>query len=314
MPALKRIKIYKNFSFRRNTRFGFGGFTKYYCVVRNKRDLVEALKFSNQNNIPYFVIGSGTNILPPSGRKELLVVKNKIEYFRNNSNSTYEVGSGNNLDKLIDRFNLLGLSGLEKMAGIPGTVGGAIRGNAGAYGQEIKNVVDSVYIFDGVKFGWLSKRGCLFRYRESVFKNNPQLIIISVKLRLKRSKPELIKKISREIRSLRFKKYPKNIKCAGSYFKNILLRDILDKKNKDRIRKEFKDSIKNGKVPAGKIIDFLGLRGKKVGGVKISDHHGNLVVNLGNGTPEQVATLAKLIKDSVLREFKLKLEEEVVIV
>ena len=195
------------------------------------------------------------------------------------------------LGELVNILAKTGLSGLEWAAGIPGTVGGAIFGNAGAFNKSMKDVVKSVEALEvkneKCKVKNFKNRDCKFSYRDSIFKNNKNLIILSVTLQMKRGdKKEIENKIKKNLEQ-RNKTQPLNFPSGGSIFKN---------------------------PPgffAGELVKRCGLKGKKIGNVKISEKHSNFIVNLGNGKAKDVIKLIKLIKQKVKKKFGVTLEEEI---
>ena len=199
---------------------------------------------------------------------------------------TVYAGAGSNLLDFIKKINRHGFRGMEKMAGIPGTVAGAIYGNAGAYGQEIKDNIFRVRIFDGEKIKWISKNKCKFGYRSSIFKKNPNFIVLSCKLKLKKENKEKIKERTREILDHRKSHHPFN-PSAGSIFKN------------------FKH------VRARDLIEKAGLKGKQIGEAQISQLHANFIVNCGGAKAKDVLKLINLAKKEVKNKFGIKLEEEI---
>jgi len=238
------------------------------------------------------------------------------------------------LGKIVNESVKAGLTGLEWAAGIPGTVGGAVRGNAGAFGGTMGEVVESVNAFEisnfpaspklqrGEQFpisnkipnpksqniSIFSKKNCKFGYRDSIFKQNPNFIILSVKLKLsKGDKTESGKKI-KEILAMRKEKQPMVFPSAGSFFKNPIVKD---KKLIKAFEIDTGQKIKDNKIPAPWLVEEAGLKGKKIGGAMVSKKHANFIVNTGNATAEDVITLAAVIKSRVRNKFGIQLQEEV---
>ncbi|MDO8574776.1 MAG: FAD-binding protein, partial [bacterium] len=149
------------------TTIKIGGPAKYFFIARNEKNLIKVIKWAGKNKVRWYVVGEGSNFIPGDKGFNGLIIKNQIKNFQKTGNKIC-VGAGNNLLEFILKVNKLGLAGMEKMAGIPGTVGGAIYGCAGAYGQEIKDCLVGVRIYDGKTTRWLSKNQCRFNYRESI--------------------------------------------------------------------------------------------------------------------------------------------------
>jgi UDP-N-acetylmuramate dehydrogenase len=195
--------------------------------------------------------------------------------------------------------------------GIPGTLGGAINGNAGAFNESISDCVESVNVLEitdkEVKEKSLSKKECEFEYRSSKFKKNNNIIILEVMLKLKKGDPEVIKnKIKLNIEK-RIKKQPKDF-SAGSIFKNYY-----GKISENLIGDDDELKIFNEKeiIPAGILIDRCGLKGKMIGDAKISEEHANFIVNLGEAKSSDVVELINLIKNEVEKKYFVKLKEEI---
>ncbi|MFC1612985.1 UDP-N-acetylmuramate dehydrogenase, partial [Patescibacteria group bacterium] len=226
--------------------------------------------------------------------------------------------------KLIDlsRFCLsYSLTGLEWSAGIPGTVGGAIRGNAGAFGSKMEDVVKKVKILEifqenkkavrvcSVKK--ISSKKCKFEYRGSIFKKKKLSIILSAELALKKcNKKDIKEKISSYLKS-RAGKHPINYPNAGSIFKNVSYENKLNVKKLTDIPEIF---LERKIIPAGWFIEQRGLKGKRIGDAMISKKHANFIVNLGDAKAKDVTDLIKLVKKEVKKKFKVELEEELVVV
>jgi len=310
---LKKIfgrKISFEFPLKEITTIKIGGRVKYYLAVKKEKDLISAIKFAKANNIKWHIIGDGSNLVPNDSGFAGLIIKNEIKEFKRNKNKVL-VGAGNNLLRFILKLNQLGLAGMEKMAGIPGTIGGAIYGCAGAYGQEIKDCLKRVKFFDGKKLCWLSKKQCQFKYRDSVFKKK-DWVIVAAEFIFRKGDPKKLSKISREIIKIRNQKYSKKLFTPGSFFKNIVIKSIKPL----QLRKKFlskinKNKIIHGKVPAGYLLEEVGAKGMRIGNIKVADYHGNLIINLGNGKTSDIEKLAKILKNKVKRKFGIELEEEV---
>ena len=300
-----------NYSLKRLTTIKIGGPARYFNIVKSESDLIKSIKWAENNSIRWLVIGEGSNLVPSDGGFDGLIIKNQIKDIKINGNRVI-VGSGHSLLSFINKINRFGLSGLEKMAGIPGTVGGAVYGSAGAYGQEIKDNIVRVRIFDGSKLFSITKEKCKFGYRHSIFKINKKWIITSVEFRLKRSKSKELLKVSKDIIKERNKKYPKDLQCPGSFFKNI----IIEKIRPILLRNKFllkipREKMNHGKVTAGYLLECVGAKSMKSGKIKVAEYHGNLVYNSGNGRSADVTKLAKILKNRVYKKFGIMLEEEI---
>jgi UDP-N-acetylmuramate dehydrogenase len=235
-------------------------------------------------------------------------------------NTQYEIrntnviaGAGVPLQKLVLEAAKKGLSGLENLAGIPGTLGGAIWGNAGAFEREIGDLVEEVKVLDvggsKLEVKKLKKEDCKFGYRNSIFKRRKNWIILEATLKLEKGNKKEIEEKIKEILKLRKEKQPLELPCAGSVFKNVPIKKVPKK-----IQEKFKEKIKNGFLPAGVLIDTARLKGFQIGGAKISEKHANFIVNVGEAKASDVKELIEKIKKGVKKKFKIQLEEEIKLV
>jgi UDP-N-acetylmuramate dehydrogenase len=291
--------------------FKIGGPAKFFCEASTEDEILEALKFASEKKLPVLVLGGGSNILVSDKGFDGLVMKIQNSKFKI-QNSSVECGAGCVLAKVVNESVQAGLTGFEWAAGIPGTIGGAVRGSAGAkaLGGEIKDVVESARVLniDGLEIGNYSAKECEFEYRDSIFKKNPNLIILSVVFKLKEGDKEESEKKIKEILEARQAKQPYDFPSPGSFFKNPVAKD-------EKLIKQFEadtgKKIRDGKIPAPWLIEEAGLKGKKIGGAMVSEKHANFIVNTGDATAENVVMLAAIIKTRVRNEFGIQLQEEV---
>ena len=292
------------------TTLGIGGKASFFVEVKKEEDLKVALREASDKKMDWYVLGSGSNIVASDKGFEGLIIKIGIKDFKKNGRRVY-VGAGNNLLDFIKKINGLGLAGMEKMAGIPGTIAGAIYGNAGAYGTEIRENITRVKIFDGEKFRWIKNSECRFGYRTSGFKKNKDWIIVGAEFSFGKGKPAELLKISRDTIKLREKKYKPGLLCPGSFFKNIILKNLKPEAKKELLAKIDNSKIMFGKLPSGYLLEEVGAKGMSSGKIKVAEHHGNLFYNAGGGTAHDIKKLAVMMKDRVLKKFGINLEEEV---
>ena len=297
------ITIKKNFPLRKFTSIQIGGPAKFFVTAKNIDDLKEAIRFAKKNKLPWYIAGEGSNLVISDSGFEGVIIKCQLSNIKI-KDSLATVGAGYNLLKFIHSLNRRGRSGFERMAGIPGTVGGAVYGCAGAYGQEIKDRLVSVSFFDGKTLRKFMNKQCAFGYRTSIFKKHKNWIITEAVFKLGRGIPTTLRKVSRDTIALRAKKYPPGLKCPGSFFKNLLVKKI-------KVPLEFKSSIRYGKLPTGLLLERVGAKGMKQGGVSVASHHGNLIYNQGQGTASDVKKLAESLKKLVKSKFGIIIEEEV---
>ena len=220
------------------------------------------------------------------------------------------VSGGEDLGETIRWVNGLGLAGMERLYGIPGTLAGAVVGNAGAYGQEIGNRIREVSFWspkEGVRT--LPASDLDFRYRHSLFKERRDWFMLSCTLALEPAS-EPLQPVSDEILATRLAKYPAGLKCPGSFFKNVIAKE-LDPEVLSRIPTDF---IFYGKIPAGKLLDQVGARGRRLGGALIAPHHANLFVNEEGAASRDMLALARKYSIRVRERFDIELEPEILIV
>ena len=256
LPGLK-----KNVSLKNYTTFKIGGPAKYFFEAKKKEDLIGAVITAKKFKLPFFILGGGSNVLVSDKGFNGLVIK-----------------FGQLLSSYVSK-------GLEWAVGIPGTIQGAVCGNASAFKKSMKDVVKEVEVFDTKteKVKILKNKDCRFSYRNSIFRKKKNLIILSVKIKSKKSDTKKIK----QYLDYRKKTQPLNLPSAGSVFKNP------------------------AGFSAGELIEKCGLKGKKIGKVKVSEKHDNFIVNLGGGKAKDVMKLIKIIKNRVKKKFGVVLEEEI---
>lgn len=285
-----------------------GGPADAFLEVKKEADLIAAFKLAKKIGIKCLILGGGSNLLINDNGFRGLIIHNKIVGIQI-KDWVIKVKSGTCLQDLVDFSIKKGLQGIENLSGIPGTVGGAVFGNAGAYGQEISDDLIKVKIFDGKGVKWLKKSECRFGYRESIFKNI-NLPILEVEFKLKKGDKEELNKKTKEILNLRIKKYPSNQKSPGSFFKNISVKDL----SRDVLQKIPKEKIIFNKISAGYLLEAVGAKGKRRGQIEIADYHANLFINKDGGKATDFIKLTKIFSDKVKKKFGIKLEPEVQLV
>ncbi len=287
------------------TNFKLGGEAKNFLNAETQKSFLKILR-SLKKSDSYFILGEGTNVLAHDSGFSGTVIKVRFGNI-NVSGNKIVAEAGAKLEDLIMVANRFGLSGLETLAGIPGTVGGAVYGNAGAYGREFSDCIKEVAMFDGKKVKMISKASCEFGYRDSVFKKE-KWAILAATLQFERKNPnELIEK-SKEIISLREAKYKPELLCAGSIFKNILVASASGAKLLPVVPQE---QVIAGKIPVGFLLESIGAKGMKEGGIYVADFHGNLLINNGGGKALEAKKLIEILKARVLAKYGITLEEEV---
>jgi len=211
------------------------------------------------------------------------------------------------LQDLVDFAIARGLKGLETLSGIPGWVGAAVYGNAGAYGHSISERVRSVRFLDDSQVRVFVNEECAFRYRESIFKDRKGWIIFSTELILDPADAGELRKIADDILKVRNEKFPPTMKCAGSIFKNFLLAEL----PASAAAQVPATAVREGKVPAAYFLEQVGAKGMLRGDIHVAGYHANLIYNAGAGTAHDLCALISELKARVQLRFGIEVEEEV---
>jgi len=305
-------KVQKNIPLAQFTTFKIGGPAKFFIEVKEKNDLLEAIKWAKENKEKFYILGGGSNIIINDKGVDGLVIKMA------NDNITVhgermEAGAGATLARSVRLAMGENLSGLEWAAGIPrATIGGAIRGNAGAFNSSMNDVTETVEVFNvkKEKFELFSNKDCRFTYRESVFKENNSYLIWNIIFRLKKGNKIQIESAVNKFLESRQGRQPK-LPSAGSVFKNLSL-SVLRNHNSNVADLAVEAGVVKGeKVGAGWLVELAGLKGKKIGGAKVSLEHANFIINTNQATAEDVVMLISYIKQQVRNRFNIQLQEEV---
>lgn len=306
------LELQKKVTLAPFSTFKIGGVAEYFVRVKNQNEIIEAINWAREKKLPFFILGNGSNVLFSDKGFNGLIIKLQNNKFKI-KNEEIIAQAGCQLQTLVKESIKKNLAGLEWAIGIPGTLGGAIYQNAGAFGREMKDIVKMVKILEiqasKFRIRELKNKDCKFGYRESIFKKRKNWIILEAILNLKKTKKEELKKKIKEFLKIRKERQPLEYPSAGSVFKNIPLKKIPKK-----LKEKFKEKIKNNYLPVGALIESLGLKGKKIGGAKISEKHANFIVNVGKAKAEDVKKLIDLIKKEIKKEFKLEVKEEIELV
>jgi UDP-N-acetylmuramate dehydrogenase len=306
LRAIPHVSISEQVPLSEHTRFAIGGPANILADVSSEEALPVLLAGLRDSACPVALIGGGTNLVISDDGFPGAVVRYTAKAVAA-SGSTVRVEAGAVLQDLVDFSIARGLRGLETMTGIPGWVGGAIYGNAGAYGHSIQERVEAVRFFDGSCFREISNAECEFTYRESIFKRRKNWIVTSATLRLDDGDPAALKETADGILKIRNEKYPPSMRCAGSIFKNLILAEL-----PESVRAQVPDRvIREGKVPSAYFLEGAGAKGMAIGAIRVADYHANLIYNTGDGTSLQLRELIDVLKSRVSARFGLLLEEEV---
>lgn len=291
MDKIKHLKVLKDENLSKHTSFRIGGKADYVLLPKYKEALCEALFYLRDNDIPYMILGNGSNVLATdNGYKGAVIKLTKMTGIHQTDNTLY-VRAGTLLSAVGTYCLEHGLSGFEQLAGIPGTVGGAIVMNAGAYGAEISDIlVSSEYIDQNFNYRILDKEYHEFSYRHSFYIEYPNYIITRAAFELKEAPKEQIKASMDDYKKQRSAKQPLNLPSAGSTFK--------------RPEGYF----------AAKLIEDAGLKGYSVGGAKVSEKHSGFVVNYNQATCNDVLQLIEDVQKKVYQKDGIMLECEIRII
>lgn len=289
---------------RYHTTFRIGGPADYYYAARTPDALVNALRTAHQLGLPVFLLGGGSNLLVSDQGFRGLVLRNAIESIEFDGSAAH-AGCGADFLELIHQCRDRGLAGLEFAAGIPGSVGGALYGNAGCYGQDIGSfTIECTHATpDGAVVETRPAAWYEFAYRDSRLKRDPRVLLTCL-LQFKAGDRDQIQKVIDEKLEIRRVKHPawRVEPTAGSYFKNL---------PPDWQMPGAKHSPGTRRVPAGQLLDEVGCRGLRVGDAMVYAKHANILVNAGHATARDVLALAAEMKRRVREKFGVELEEEV---
>ena len=283
-----QIAVLQNEPMREHTTFRIGGPAKLFATV-NEEQLALLIRKAEELYIPYIVVGNGSNLLVSDAGYPGLIIKIADAPVRMLDTCTLEASAGTSLARLAVAAAEAGLTGLEFAHGIPGTVGGAVMMNAGAYDGQISDVLVPSCCYDGAEkqFLKLEKDAHLFTYRHSSYMEHPCRVVTSAIFRLQPGNKDAIRAKMSELNSRRREKQPLEFPSAGSTFK--------------RPEGHF----------AGKLIEDCGLKGYRIGGAQVSEKHAGFVINAGGATCQDVVQLMEYIEQQVYQRFAIRLEREV---
>ena len=309
----KLAEIKENEPLANHSTFKIGGPARYFYLAKDSRQLLKAIWTAEKFNLDYLILGWGSNLLISDQGFDGLVIRNTSNNLDVKGEEVF-AEAGVNLSRLVGEASRAGLTGLEFAAGIPGTVGGAARNNAGAYGSSFGDLVTGLEVYKQGRTINLKREDMQYHYRSSILKHG-EGVILSVKIKLKKGDPKKIHEEMIKIIKQRNQKLPLE-PSAGCIFKNIEL-DKLEI-NQDKIIKEldiseeeWHEATKYGKLPVAFIIDHLGLKNKKIGGCQISEKHAAFFINSGSAKAEHVMMMISDIKMRVRNQLGIQLEEEV---
>lgn len=307
-------RITENEPLLKHTNFRIGGPATYFFEATSSDELVKAVEAAQELGLPFFVLGGGSNVLVSDEGFPGFVIKAANRGYVIRAPSAVSVESGVLSAFLARKTAEAGLTGFEWAISLPGTIGGAVRGNAGCFGGEMRDVVKSVDVFDPQKTESykLKAESCQFGYRDSLFKHmDPAPIVLSVELELKQDDPKACLAQLEEKLRLRKEKQPLEASSAGCIFKNFEFHDRSEIAKLESVVTVPEEFIAMKRIPAAWLIDQRGLKGKRIDDAMVSEKHGNFIMNLGKATASDVVQLVSLIKLKVRNEFGVQLQEEV---
>jgi UDP-N-acetylmuramate dehydrogenase len=306
LAAIPNLTVLPGALLSNYTRFGIGGPADLYAETEDARTFTTALEAAKASGLPVMVIGDGTNLIVSDAGFRGIVLRYRASCLGADGNRI-TADAGAVLQDLVDFTIERGLKGLETLSGIPGSVGAAIYGNAGAYGHSISERVVGVTFYDGRAVRTFNNTECEFRYRESIFKRYKEWIIFSTELALDVADAAALRNAADDILKVRNEKFPVTMKCAGSIFKNLLLGEL-----PARVAAEVPGAtVREGKIPAAWFLEQVGAKGMRAGEIHVAAYHANLLYNAGAGTAADLRALIMQLKQRVRERFGIEIEEEV---
>lgn len=290
------LDLIRNPSLRERTTLRLGGTAEAEVVLRDERDLDELSSFLTETPLRPFVIGKGSNLLAPEGHLDMVLIRvdahggpDRVE--KTDDRLIVRAGANVRLPGLLGWAQRAGLSGLESLTGIPGTVGGAVAMNAGSYATETGDLITRVQVWTPMGgLQWMDKGDCEFGYRRfSCAAPAGKYLIWAVELALTPASPKAVRAAMRETYTRKQATQPVTAWSAGCVFKNP-----------------------EGES-AGRLLDQAGMKGVNLGGMAFSDLHANFLVNLGHGTADQALELIDNAREAVRTRFGITLEPEVIL-
>lgn len=289
MENIRDIKVLKDVSLKNYNTYKIDARSDYLIEVISIDGLIELIKYLKDNNISYMILGNGSNVILDDYFKGVVIKLSGLNYVNIDKN-VVTVGAGTMMSKLsMDTING-NLTGLEWAINIPGTIGGSVVGNAGAYNSEMFDNLVSIKVLDkNMEVGDMPKEKFIYSYRHTNIKELG-LIVLEATFKLEKGDKEESKQIIKDRCERRKSSQPLDMPSAGSVFRNP-----------------------EGDY-AGRLIEAVGLKGKKIGGAEVSNKHANFIVNTGNATSNDIKNLIKLVRDEVKKEFHIDLilEQEII--
>lgn len=283
-------KVKENVDLKNYNTYKIPRLAKYLVDVKSEESLIGLIDYLNKSKVKYLILGNGSNVVLPEKDLDGVVIKLSGLNSINIDDDEVYVGAGVMLPKLVSETVNNCLTGLEWASGIPGTVGGAVVGNAGAYLSDIFSFIEEIKVLDKGIIKTISRNDVKYSYRYTSFKDDKNIIVLGVKLKLNKGSSDESTDLMKKRLERRISSQPLEYPSAGSVFRNP-----------------------EGNF-AGKLIEDCGLKGKRIGGAMVSEKHANFIINYDNATASDVRKLIKLVHDEVLKKMKVDLiiEQELI--
>lgn len=295
----------------KHTSFKIGGMARFFVGVSSIEQHVALMRYLDGIGVPYMIIGGGSNMLAGDNGFDGVVIH--PEYQSITRDGALLVADAGALTVTVARESMkYQLTGFEWGVGVPGTIGGAVRGNAGAMGFEMKDSVLRVQAYQDGEVVTLTNVQCDFGYRSSIFKHTKG-VVLQVTLQLEATENKELIKHALEYLTYRNSTQPQGHASTGCIFQNPDAGKYRPQliEHFDKYSEKIQSFLSLGKISAGWLIEQAGLKGEQVGGALISEQHGNFIINLGNATAADVHGLIDKIKETVYTKFGIMLEEEI---
>jgi UDP-N-acetylmuramate dehydrogenase len=309
LQSIFSARLREDEAMSKHTNFRIGGSAKWFVEVRTVDELKQVLKIAVDQKISYFIFGGGSNILVNDKPFDGIAIKIAMRNIAINKNLV-RVEAGALSSSVARETAKAGLSGLTWAISLPGTIGGAVRGNAGCFGGETKEHLVEVELLSDGKVITIKKDDLHFSYRDSVIKHNNDIVLSAIFELEQGDSKKLLAELDEKL-SARKISQPLDAGSAGCMFKNYEIKSDDELQRIKQILDISPEMNLTRRISAGWLIDQLDLKGTQIGGAKVSEKHGNFLINTGNATADDVVQLIALIKTRARNEYGINLNEEV---
>jgi UDP-N-acetylmuramate dehydrogenase len=303
----------------RHTNIRIGGPSQYFATVHNVAELREVIAAGDLFGLAWRILGGGSNALTADeGVNGITIQMANRDIHVETDQRSVVAEAGAITASVARKASRAGLTGMEWAVSLPGTIGGAVRGNAGCFGSETRDILDSVRVLDASQETRpvieLNADACAFDYRHSIFKLKPDWVVVDATFRLQVGDAKQSEQMIQSVLAQRSSEQPSNRPSAGCMFKNVSV-DGLTRHTRARLDElangTWGDVVRNNFLPAGWIVDQLGMKGHRVGQVMISEQHGNFLANLGGATADEIRTVLHNVRERAREALGIDLELEV---